>query len=224
MDAYPPLRFWWIKWLQSFRPTWLAEEMLRTADGVQSGPGMKLSASVSDDDRKFQAVISRAVLVAAGESGGFQDTLKLQRPSGAAPYLVTVTPMPPSSFELWNQLGSRARILVQVMRPGELGDVKENVLREIYGFTIAETRVAILIGKGLSAPEAAEVLGVTVHYRANPTCAMLRQNGLAVAGSDCAFVSGYSALNWAQNCQRKVATGLMAVQASRQPLRKVDPT
>jgi DNA-binding CsgD family transcriptional regulator len=140
-----------------------AEILMRAADGIQSGPGLRLIASLGDEDRRLQARLARAVDVAKGDGDRFEDTLKVQRPSGAAPYLVTLTPLPRSSFELWDRIGSRACVLMQVMRPGELGDVKESVLRDVYGLTIAEARVAVLIGAGLSAPQAAEALGVTVH-------------------------------------------------------------
>ena len=85
--------------------------------------------------------------------------MRLTRLSGEAALLVVPVPLPPPAFSLW-ELSATARLLVLVIDPGARNLVAATTLQTAFGLTAAETRVATLIGSGLSGPQAAQVLGV----------------------------------------------------------------
>ena len=103
---------------------------------------------------------AQALHVAQGSDDLLGEPLRLTRPSGAAPLLVVPVPLPPPAFSLW-ELTDTARLLVLVIDPGARNRAAATALQTAFGLTTAETRVATLIGSGLSGPQAAEVLDVS---------------------------------------------------------------
>jgi DNA-binding CsgD family transcriptional regulator len=69
-------------------------------------------------------------------------------------------PLPPPQFELWELLDT-ARVLVLIVDPLSHPGNAGAILRKTFGLTSAEARVALLVGKGLSGPQAAIALGIS---------------------------------------------------------------
>ena len=92
-------------------------------------------------------------------SGGFHpgSALLLARPSGRRPLQVTVSPL---RLRVPILAGAPPRALVLVADPDARVLPLEDVWRQLFGLTAAETRVAKLLSIGLHVPECAAALAV----------------------------------------------------------------
>src|SRR5262249_19768704 len=73
------------------------------------------------------------------------------------------TPLPPPAFTLWEAVDGSARALVQIVDAHALVLAQAQVLQQAAGLTAMEARVVALIGAGMSAPESAAALGVSLN-------------------------------------------------------------
>lgn len=139
-----------------------AESLLRRNDGLEIAVdgGLRLAAAVSTETHTLSRAIQTAVSVAAGADQRLAAPLRLTRPSGQAPLIVLLAPLPPPAFALWQIMGG-ARVLVMIADP-EAPPRHIGALRAAFGLTVAEARVAALAGSGLSAPQVAVKLGVSL--------------------------------------------------------------
>ncbi|GJD77805.1 transcriptional regulator [Methylobacterium gregans] len=76
----------------------------------------------------------------------------------AAPLLVHAAPLPGAAGDLFQQ----ARAVLLIVDPAEAHPPAEGLLRELYGLTAAEGRLARMLGDGRDLGEAAVALGVAV--------------------------------------------------------------
>jgi len=104
--------------------------------------------------------LALALAVASGIDTELGEPLRLTRPSGAAPLLVLPVPLPPPAFALWEML-EQARLLVLIIDPGTQSRAVAAAIQTTFGLTVAEARIAVLIGSGLSGPETAARLGIS---------------------------------------------------------------
>ncbi|WP_312887453.1 helix-turn-helix transcriptional regulator [Rhizobium laguerreae] len=105
--------------------------------------------------------IRQALTVAEGGDTAFTGGFPIMRPSGLPPYLATITPLAPSSSAAWDATDSRARVLLQIVDTEAKARLQARRLRTMFNLTEAETRVATLIGSGMSLHEIARALGVS---------------------------------------------------------------
>lgn len=133
-----------------------AEALLRMQDGLTTTQG-RLCAMRSADD----AALRRALGGAAGNGGG---TLAVIRPSGRAPFAVTVQPVTAGCFfsSDLRLFAQRPAALIFVIDPDHDGGgaATTRTLRALYGLTGAEVAVAAAIAHGQGVTEAAAALGV----------------------------------------------------------------
>jgi DNA-binding CsgD family transcriptional regulator len=139
-----------------------AETLLREADGVcvDRATGFALAAALPSEAAALRRALALAREVAAGTGLALSEPVRISRLSGAAPLLVIPVPLPPPAFALWD-LVDTARVLVLIVDPSSGPGGTEAILRQSYGLTAAEARVALLVGKGLSGPQAAIALGIS---------------------------------------------------------------
>jgi DNA-binding CsgD family transcriptional regulator len=139
-----------------------AEMLLRTGDGLSiDGDGdLQFTAAFPAEKAALSRTLSQALAVAAGTGDALGEPLRLTRPSGAPPLLILPVPLPPPAFELWNLL-EPARVLVLIIDPVAQRQRKESAVRAALGLTYAEARVAVLVGDGLTGPQAAKALGIS---------------------------------------------------------------
>jgi DNA-binding CsgD family transcriptional regulator len=142
-----------------------ADALLREADGISiiKSDGLRLSAHSPAEARRLSAGIMQALAVARGDDQGFNDALRISRPSGRPALLVLITPLPPSSFSLFEAVDGGARAMVQLVDAQRPASVQAESLRIAAGLTAAEARVAALIGGGLTTLAAAAVLGISAN-------------------------------------------------------------
>jgi DNA-binding CsgD family transcriptional regulator len=139
-----------------------AELLLRAGDGLMSvsNGGLHLSAALLGERLALARNLAQALRVADGSGDLLGEPLRVTRLSGAGSLLVVPVPLPPPDFSLW-ELSDSARLLVLVIDPGARNLAAATVLQAAFGLTPAESRVATLVGSGLSGPQAAQVLGVS---------------------------------------------------------------
>ncbi|WP_412773929.1 helix-turn-helix transcriptional regulator [Nitrobacter sp.] len=140
-----------------------AEVLLRAGDGlsIDRDGGLQLAAAVPAESAALARMLAQALAVAAGTGDTLGEPLRLTRPSGAPPLLVLPVPLPPPAFELWNLL-EPARVLVLIIDPAAEWRGKASTIRASFGLTMAEARVAVLVASGLSGPQAADALGISL--------------------------------------------------------------
>jgi DNA-binding CsgD family transcriptional regulator len=97
--------------------------------------------------------------MALGVGAGLGEPVKLSRLSDGSPFVVLPVPLARPTFELWDLL-EPPRVLVLVVDPAADLASASALLQSAFGLTIAEARVAGLVGGGLTTPQAASRLGV----------------------------------------------------------------
>lgn len=139
-----------------------AEAMLRQHDGLTTDRegGLRLAAALPAETGALMRAVTEALSVAAGGDAVLRPPLRLTRPSGRAPLLVILVPLPPPAFALW-ELTEAARALVLVIDSAPQPLAAAEAAGAAFGLTAAEARVAALIAGGLSGPEAAAALGIS---------------------------------------------------------------
>ena len=139
-----------------------AEALLNARDGLQldRADGLKLVAALPAERGVFAGAMTKSLAVASGTSMELGFPMRLTRPSAEAPLIVMSIPLPPPAFALWETL-QQARVLVLIVDPATRSCAATATVQAILGLTAAEARVAVLIGSGLSGPEAAAILRVS---------------------------------------------------------------
>ena len=138
-----------------------AEQLFVARDGLVLDRDGRLQAGSSNpaEVAAFSRALTEVLDVASGDERRMGDPVRITRRSGAGPLLVMPVPLPPPAFELWNAVESaRAVVLVVDPNPRQIPGIRG--LQSAFALTAAEARVAGLVASGLSAPQAAKVLGV----------------------------------------------------------------
>ncbi|MCR0984728.1 helix-turn-helix transcriptional regulator [Roseomonas populi] len=139
-----------------------AEALLRASDGLVAGTdgGPCLAASVPAETRLLSRRIAEALACTADPEAALSGPFLITRPSGEAPLLVTVIPLPPPAFPIW-QMGANPRALVLITDPASIREVSAAGLCAVLGFTPAEARVAAMVTAGAGVPQVAAAIGVS---------------------------------------------------------------
>jgi DNA-binding CsgD family transcriptional regulator len=139
-----------------------AETLLSENDGIVTDHDRHLhvAAAFPAESRALGRCLAAALSDAASLDVPLHGPLRLSRPSGRAPLLILVAPLPPMPSALRNGIkGGMA--LVQIIDPEAQPRDVTTALQAAAGLTPAEARVAMLIGGGLSRPQAAARLNVS---------------------------------------------------------------
>lgn len=140
-----------------------ADTLLQAGDGLSSAFDgvLRLAAAFPAETAALSRTLAQSLAVAAGAGDVLGAPLRLTRPSGAPPLLVLPVPLPPPAFELWN-MQERARVLVLIVDPAAQRRGEASAIQATFGLTPAEARVAVLVVGGLSGPQAADALGISL--------------------------------------------------------------
>ncbi|MGO4725965.1 helix-turn-helix transcriptional regulator [Inquilinus sp. 2KB_23] len=142
-----------------------AEAIIAQADGLFSGP-TGLMAALPDQTRRLHHAIATAAAAgdatagidAAARAAGAGIRLRLSRPSGAQPLILTVIPIREVAAE--RRLGPVPRVTVFVVDPDRTDGPAPAVLRQLFDLTAAEAAVAVEISRGDGLPAVAERLAI----------------------------------------------------------------
>jgi DNA-binding CsgD family transcriptional regulator/PAS domain-containing protein len=133
----------------------VADAMLSRRDGLEIKRG-RLATSAPDTTRVLQDLVSAAASGDPDVRTG--STLTIARPATGLPLVVTITPV--RSHDAAPFLGQPS-VLVCISDPLAKASISERVLREAFGLTRAEARVAHLLADGRDLRQAAADLGLS---------------------------------------------------------------
>lgn len=134
-----------------------AEDLLAQPDGLRLAGG-RLTAATADAARRLQALIACAAsLDQERRTGG---SMAVPSPGRRVPLSLTVAPLRSERFEF---LRDRLAAIVCVTDPRSAASLPQQTLRDLFGLTPAEAKVAMSVFEGLTSKEAAETLGLSIH-------------------------------------------------------------
>jgi DNA-binding CsgD family transcriptional regulator/PAS domain-containing protein len=138
-----------------------AQMLLGEKDGLaldrDSG---QVCAALESEKTAFSKMLSRALSVATAKKHGLGGSFRLSRPLGGYPLLVLPVPLPSPAFRLW-ELFRPARIMVLVIDPSMQPNAPDALMHGIFGLTLVESRIAVLLARGLSGSQIAIKLGIS---------------------------------------------------------------
>lgn len=140
-----------------------AEALLAGADGLSVGRA-GIAAALAEDTRRLHRAIAAAA--AAGRPGGTIDAagraaaagahIRVSRPSGRRPLLLTVIPVARARVHA----GLAAQVAVFITDPDGAASPAPALLREMFGLTTAEAALAVEISRGQGLDAAADRLSI----------------------------------------------------------------
>ena len=130
-----------------------ARDLLRTGDGLFDEGGL-LYARTLEDNAELQGLLTRALPRFGGQGAGGSTTVR--RSSALPPLVLHVNPVgrPETDFSLWP-----VAALVLVADPASHTRIDPAVAATALGLTGMESRVAVLLAKGMSVREVAAATG-----------------------------------------------------------------
>jgi DNA-binding CsgD family transcriptional regulator len=137
---------------------WVADRLMM--DGLRVSNGAVL-ASHSDDQRALDGLVSQTLALASGQSPAPPKPVALRRPSGRVPIVLYGIPIAERHKDLLTLLGGRPRALLVVIEPDAARQLDEQLLRQLFGLTPGEARLAAAIATGTTMNEAAARFGVS---------------------------------------------------------------
>ena len=130
-----------------------ARNVLRTGNGLFDADGLLFARAPQDDDA-LQALLARALPQFGGRGAGGSTTAR--RPEGLPPLVLHVNPV--GGWE--TDLGAwPVAALVLVVDPVRGGCVNPDVASDALGLTRMESRVAVLLARGMSVADIAAATG-----------------------------------------------------------------
>lgn len=136
-----------------------AERIIASNDGF-SIKGGHLAADVVDDERALHRVIGQATRNQDADSFQRGGTCMIARPSGAPPWLVLATPCGDVHALAVAPLSPACTVLIRDQSRHDRDGMGR--LRQIFGLTLQEAKVALAVAEGGGLTEAAEELGLSV--------------------------------------------------------------
>jgi DNA-binding CsgD family transcriptional regulator/PAS domain-containing protein len=133
------------------------QEMARADDGMRIKKNALEFASAAARDR-FDAAIAGVLALRSGVVHATGADFVVARPSGAAPYVLSVRPLKAPRGE---RPSRSAVAIVFIRNPPDHGMDDIRLLREVFGFTNAEASVALALRQGISLGEYARTQGVS---------------------------------------------------------------
>jgi DNA-binding CsgD family transcriptional regulator len=124
-------------------------------DGLDVVDGA-LHVPASSDRQRLQKFLAAAVDPESQCAGG-ANTLILRRPSGRRPWVLDAI----ACTDALRSLHSRAAALILITDMERPAQASQNLLREIFGLTLAEAKLARHIMSGRSLAKAAATLGIS---------------------------------------------------------------
>lgn len=133
-----------------------ADAIVERADGLKLDGG-RLVAEHSPDDCELQSHIARSVAVSTGGGTSESASMHLSRDSERLPLQLTIT-----SFQSTTPNNGQLAALIFVSDPAQRPQSCSTLLRQLYGLSPTECRLADLLHEGLEVREAAGRLKTTL--------------------------------------------------------------
>jgi DNA-binding CsgD family transcriptional regulator len=137
----------------------VATTLLGQADGMRLVDN-ELRFSDAQTGRQLQQVLAKVLEAHLRGAPAVVEALRVRRPSGKADFGLVVRPVPRSA---WSEGQSSPTVAVFVSAPEVQTPTSEQLVRQLFDFTPAETRLALRLAGGQSLSEACEELGISPH-------------------------------------------------------------
>jgi len=151
-----------------------AERIARARDGLHL-EATRLSLGDRRADHELRRLLAEAAAVARGEGVRGGGAMVVPRPSGRRPYELLVTPLPREGLVVGFR---RAAVAVFLSEPEPRPPASEEALRQLYGFTPAEARVALRLSRGDRLEDIADALGVAIGTARNQLKQVFEKTGI----------------------------------------------
>jgi len=151
-----------------------AERIARARDGLRL-EATRLSLGDRRADHELRRLLAEAAAVARGEGVRGGGAMVVPRPSGRRPYEILVTPLPREGLVVGFR---RAAVAVFLSEPEPRPPASEEALRQLYGFTPAEARVALRLSRGDRLEDIADALGVAIGTARNQLKQVFEKTGI----------------------------------------------
>lgn len=134
-----------------------AKNIADEADGLRLTKN-GLVAALASENSLMQKLISESSLTSQAKDSGAGGVLKLSRPSMKTPLEVLVAPFPRAGFEINPERPTAAVFVSDPARSGRTNDI---VLRQLFGLTKTESKVATLLMEGKSLGDVSSELQIS---------------------------------------------------------------
>jgi DNA-binding CsgD family transcriptional regulator len=124
------------------------------------------------DDRRLQQLIGAALNTAAGTGASAGGAISALRPSGKRPFSILVSPLSGSSFAMTKL---RPAACIVIADPEQREPIPVERLRELFGLTPAEARLAARLAAGEELRAAADALGIRYQTARTQLIAIFRK-------------------------------------------------
>ncbi len=157
----------------------VARRIVNRKDGLSIHRGV-LSAARSDECRELHRIVGETATQAFKVGDTSSRVMRVSRPSFMRELAVLIVPVSDRTQVLSGFLPSA---MVLVSDPEEPARCCPNTLRDLFGFTRAESRLAALLAEGLSLQESAGHLGVSYQTVRNQLKSIFSKTGTSSQSS-----------------------------------------
>lgn len=137
----------------------VAGELLALADGMHVTDN-ELRFADPAIGRQLQQVIAKVLDAHLRGAPAVVEALRVRRPSGKGDFGLVIRPVPRSA---WSEGQSSPTVAVFVSAPEVQSQTSELVIKQLFDFTPAESRLALRLAGGQSLAEACEELCISQH-------------------------------------------------------------
>jgi DNA-binding CsgD family transcriptional regulator len=134
-----------------------ATNLIECNDGLQISRDGRLIAGLAHETKKLRILCQSVFNPDVNQEFSFGGILQVSRASGLRPLSVVVSPF---SEQNSGNFGSETFALLFINDPQQKVERLEPVLREMYGLTAAEAKIAAILGQGNSLNEACRTLSI----------------------------------------------------------------
>lgn len=134
-----------------------ADEILARKDGLFISAG-KLKAVSTRDNTVLQDLLAKTLVSRSNTQSNELEVLSISRPKSKCPLGMMIRSL---SSEAWAESMRYASVAILLRDPLQSASTSEIAMRRIFGFSPAETALALLLADGLTLEQSAEMLHVT---------------------------------------------------------------
>jgi DNA-binding CsgD family transcriptional regulator len=137
----------------------VAQQLLAPGDGMRMA-GQELRFTDPEVGRQLQRTVAKVLEAHLRGRPAVVEALRVRRPSGKGDFGLVIRPVPRSA---WSEGQSSPTVAVFVSAPEMQSQTSEQVIKQLFDFTPAESRLALRLAGGLSLAEACEELCISQH-------------------------------------------------------------
>lgn len=135
----------------------VARNLLDAQDGIRLKYGI-LHVGTNTDTAELRRMIAESLRAQGRAEPTLVKALRIARPSGRTDLGIVVRSIPPSE---WSEGKSCPAAVIFISDPEQEAQAPQEVVRQLFGLTPAETSLALLLANGLTLQEASEDLDIS---------------------------------------------------------------